>query len=247
MSYIGKISFRFGVLASAILSRRVMRWGETLPPVVSFTFDDFPASAQKGADILETVGAHGTFYLSAGLLGKDSAVGRIADEALVRRLSAAGHEIGCHTYSHCRARDTSGADYRRDVEANHAALRERWGLTPRSFAFPFGSVTPSAKATASAFYPSSRTTIPGVNRGRFDASFLRANRLYGVEMTEEIRSLIQRGAMSGGWLIFYTHDVGSTPGTYGCGAGKFESVVRETVAAGYEIRTVESALSLISL
>lgn len=55
-------------------------------PIVSFTFDDIPATALRGADLLETVGARGTFYISAGLLGAEGMQGRHADRQELRDL-----------------------------------------------------------------------------------------------------------------------------------------------------------------
>src|SRR5580704_13419128 len=72
-------------------------------PLVSFTFDDVPASAYtSGAAILEQHGMRGTFYIAAGTLGDMDSDWRVIDREQVRALHARGHEIGCHTFSHIR-------------------------------------------------------------------------------------------------------------------------------------------------
>ena len=69
--------------------------------VISFTFDDFPASAAHiGAEIIERFGARATFYSSFSNSGLDSPSGNIASAADAVDLDARGHEIGCHTFSH---------------------------------------------------------------------------------------------------------------------------------------------------
>lgn len=68
--------------------------------VVSFTFDDFPASAGKvGMQILHRYEVRATYYVSGGLEGGNKLY--TADE--LRMVMAHGHEIGCHTYDHTAA------------------------------------------------------------------------------------------------------------------------------------------------
>jgi len=73
-------------------------------PLISFTFDDFPISAlQEGGRILTDYGAVGTYYVALGLLGTDTPTGRIVGNEELAVTVAQGHELGCHTYSHCPA------------------------------------------------------------------------------------------------------------------------------------------------
>src|SRR5690348_9447279 len=69
--------------------------------IVSFTFDDAPASAFRvGSEIVLSHGARATFFVSLGLLGTDTEIGRIACTSDLERAIAQGHELGCHTYDH---------------------------------------------------------------------------------------------------------------------------------------------------
>lgn len=226
--------------ASRMTARRMMRLSGAARGIVSITFDDFPASAEIGAEILGRNGARGTFYLCTGRIGKMAPQGQIAGEALIRRLSEAGHEIGCHTRSHLRAVDTTGAAYREDLAADGAELRERFGIAARSFAYPYGSVTPAAKSAATALFRTCRTTMPGINRGAFDATFLRANRLYGTALSDAAATRLQECLVNGGWLIFYLHDVSERPSAHGCHPGVLEDVLRIVGDGGGTILPVGS-------
>ena len=74
-------------------------------PLVSFTFDDVPASAYtNGAAILEDHGLRGTFYIASGTLGETDTDWRVIDRDQVRALHDRGHEIGCHTFLARRCR-----------------------------------------------------------------------------------------------------------------------------------------------
>src|SRR6185369_17822680 len=89
------------------LHRREVRLA--LPaPMVSFTFDDAPKSAfQTGGRILREHGATGTFYVSLGLLDSVTEVGPIGSTNDLVDTLAHGNELGCHTFDHVDAWETS--------------------------------------------------------------------------------------------------------------------------------------------
>src|ERR1035438_9711499 len=108
-------------IASLLFQRRL---GIDLDvPVVSFTFDDFPQSALRcGGAILKSHGVAGTYYASLGLMGSDSPSGRICiSDDLVTALEE-GHELGCHTFSHCNSWDTDSVAFEQSIIQNHTAL-----------------------------------------------------------------------------------------------------------------------------
>src|SRR6266581_4896556 len=71
-------------------------------PLISFTFDDFPRSAVlAGGAILNRFGLAGTYYACLGLLGTEAPTGRLCVPDDLMRVLAQGHELGCHTFSHC--------------------------------------------------------------------------------------------------------------------------------------------------
>lgn len=61
--------------------------------------------------------------------------------ALVRRISAAGHEIACHSYSHQLVFRMSEAEFRSDTETAVKAIEDACGLTPRAYRAPSYSIT----------------------------------------------------------------------------------------------------------
>src|ERR1700693_5858527 len=71
-------------------------------PLISFTFDDFPRSALlAGGSILNRYGLSGTYYVSLGLAGRETESGQIFVPDDLAILLEEGHELGCHTFSHC--------------------------------------------------------------------------------------------------------------------------------------------------
>src|SRR5260370_21007842 len=76
-------------------------------PLISFTFDDFPrSSVSAGGAILNRFGLAGTYYACFGLQGKQAPTGQMFILDDVRTLLDQGHELGCHTFSHCHSSET---------------------------------------------------------------------------------------------------------------------------------------------
>ncbi len=83
---------------------------------IALTFDDSPngKTTERLLDGLAERGAHATFFI----------IGEQIDgqEALLRRMAAEGHQIGNHTFTHCRL-DTSGAAGLHELERTEERLR----------------------------------------------------------------------------------------------------------------------------
>lgn len=106
---------------------------ETSERVVALTFDDAPTAAT--AEVLDTLaryGVKGTFY----------ALGSELEQApdLGRRMVAAGHELGNHTFSHRRMVGTNEAPgfVRSELDRTDALIRAAGYEGPITFRPPYG-------------------------------------------------------------------------------------------------------------
>ena len=92
-------------------------------PLISFTFDDFPRSALlAGGAILNRAGLSGTYYASLGLMGKKTPSGQIFVADDLKTLFEQGHELGCHTFSHCDSWETETSVFEKSILENRKAL-----------------------------------------------------------------------------------------------------------------------------
>jgi peptidoglycan/xylan/chitin deacetylase (PgdA/CDA1 family) len=98
------------------------------------TFDDGPDPLWTPLilDILETAGVTATFFV----IGKQA----ISVPAMVRRVAAAGHTIGNHTWSHRHPWTMSPAVARREVRDGTAAISDVLGFPPGFFRPPHGRI-----------------------------------------------------------------------------------------------------------
>lgn len=208
-------------------------------PMVSFSFDDVPLSATlTGAAVLESRGLRGTYYFMAGLADTDEVLWRTAGAADAQRLSKAGHEIGCHTYSHLDCGRANGAQVADDIARNASALAD-WGLPPAvSFAYPFGDVGAPAKRVLAGRYRSLRTVQSGMIEKGADLNQLPAVGIEGSNGEEAARHWLDKARAANAWLILYTHDVTETPSQFGCRPEALERLTAKAVLDGFDVVTV---------
>ncbi|TCJ00549.1 polysaccharide deacetylase family protein [Aeromicrobium sp. IC_218] len=110
--------------------------------VVSLTFDDGNVDQKTAADLLSARGQVGTFYVNSGTIGTAG----FMSKADLLALEAAGHEVGGHTVTHPDLATLPAAEVKREVCQDRSTLKG-WGLKVRSFAYPFASMSATAKQT----------------------------------------------------------------------------------------------------
>ncbi|HWF76111.1 MAG TPA: polysaccharide deacetylase family protein [Caulobacteraceae bacterium] len=227
------------------LRRRTVRFSARRPakapdrPMISFAFDDVPASAaQAGAAILERRGLKGTYFVAAALAGTDAVTGPMATPDDVRRLAEAGHEIGCHTYSHLDCGQATACDAVEDVARNAQTLAA-WGLPrPATFAYPFGDVAPATKRALAPRFSLMRALHRGLITAGTDLNQGPAVGVEGPGGEALAMAWMKRAAGRNAWLILETHDVTDDPSPHGCTPAALERLVEAALAHGFEPVTV---------
>src|SRR5580692_2797537 len=207
-------------------------------PLISFSFDDFPQSALLiGGAILNRFGLVGTYYASLGLLGRETPTGRMFDAGDLTMLLERGHELGCHTFSHCDSWDTGTVAFEKSIIENRAALNRLIpGTEFKSFSYPISLPRPQTKRNIADHFLCCRAGGQALNEGKADLNQLAA---FFLEKSRDdiqaIKALIDHNREVRGWLIFATHDISDDPTPYGCTPGFFEEVVQYAVSSGARI------------
>ena len=103
---------------------------DTSEKLVALTFDDGPT--EQGVDavlpLLDRHNAKGTFFL----------IGERVAAPLVKRVVAAGHEIGNHSFNHHRMVYRSSSFYDEEIRRTDAVLTAAGAPSPTLFRPPFG-------------------------------------------------------------------------------------------------------------
>ena len=233
-------------LARSIVTKKLpMR---NTAPLVSFTFDDAPASAcSTGAFLLEQHQARGTFYISGAGCGRTGHCGRMATAAEVKAVWTNGHEIGCHTFSHTPVASVGRAALAAEVERNRAFLQAIHGdISACNFAYPYGQFSFGSKHYLQSRFHSCRTLRPGVNVGAADLGALKTCTLGNASIDrEQVAGVIAETVRLNGWLIFASHDVEDVPSPYGVSPDLLVFALKTACEAGCRLVPVREALRIL--
>jgi len=218
-------------------------------PVASITFDDFPRSAWREAGpILERHGARATYYAAGRFCGQsEDGLDYYTPEDLTA-IRDAGHEIGCHTFSHQYGTGVSSKALDEDVARNQTFVAGLLGDYPlSSFAYPYGDVSPRTKLLFSSRFPTSRGIRRGVNAGLIDLAQLKAIGLeHQAWNPTAIEAAVARASRRNGWIIFFTHDVSDDPSPFGATPEMLDHALSAVRKAGIDILPVKHALARVA-
>lgn len=233
------------------ISRRLARFLErrdadisSSKGVVTFTFDDaYSAACNVGAGIIEDAGGHATYYVCGGLDQSRTGDGKYHSRGDLSRLQERGHEVACHGFGHLNYQETTSDEIRRDLDRNAEYFAESGIRKARNFAYPYGCVSPQVKAVCAPRFHSMRGVQASTNRSRVDLSLLKSVPLYSSTLEPaDISGLIERERASGGWLIFFSHDVTDQPNDFDVKPELLRWAANETLRCELPLLSVQEAL-----
>ncbi len=219
-------------------------------PIISFTFDDAPRSAfNTGGDILRSYGAKATFFLSFGLLGTETEVGKIATQDDLLLAVNEGNELGCHTFDHLDAWHTSTGKYMQSIIENGQALNRMLpGEHFKTFAYPKSGAKLSVKYGLQKRFICCRSGGQVPNIGMADMNMLKAcflDKRTNIDMNY-VKKVIDHNTERRGWLIFATHDVTENPSPYGCTPDFLREVIEYSAFSGALLLPLKEAYTNIT-
>ena len=131
-----------GIVALAVSGVAVLAFPAQAagPTVVSLTFDDGNADQMTAAQIMNTYGLDGTFYITSGVINTPNYL----TVANLQGLAANGHEIAGHTVTHPDLVTLPVDEATRQV-CNDRVNLTNWGFAVTSFAYPFASSNATAE------------------------------------------------------------------------------------------------------
>ena len=89
-------------------------------------------------------------------------------------------------------------------------------IVVRNFAYPYGDLSVRTKRYLEARFDSCRSSHAGFNTAVADLGALNAWPLENASLDrQKVAELIAETVRSGGWLIFYSHDVSDEPTRFG--------------------------------
>jgi len=218
---------------------RAPRAARTARPMISFCFDDVTDSAfSVGAELLQDRGLRGSFFVCAGLLGETGHMGAYATRDQIVTAAAAGHEIGCHTYSHLDCAKAPAQTIIDDVARNRDAFAA-WGAPPTSaFAYPYGEISLTAKRALNGRFRLLRALHPGLIETGSDLNQAPAVGVEGPRGEARALKWIDRAAKRKAWLILFTHDIADQPSPWGSTPNTLERLIQAARERAFDVVTI---------
>ena len=165
-------------------------------------------------------------------------MGPYAQWSDVERLSADGHEIGCHTLDHTDLGQADAETARDAASASKAALEAHGIPSPTTFAYPYGDVSFVPKSVLAQRFDLLRALHHGVIERGVDLNQAPSVSMEGPEGEQTARSWLHRAAQRKAWLILNAHDVQPRPSPWGCTPDALRRILEEAIGLGFEIITV---------
>jgi peptidoglycan/xylan/chitin deacetylase (PgdA/CDA1 family) len=176
------------------------------PVIVTLTFDDGDADNFAILPVLQQYGLHATFYIPSGLTGKPNYM--TWDQ--LKALQAAGNEIGGHSLDHMKLGGLGTAQLQHEICDDRQNLVDH-GLSPLSFAYPFGNYDGNTKAMIQQCgYAGARTIAGGPQRFPLPDPFAVRAMPYVVSDTDlaKIQRYVTGSRSEGaGWVVLIFHHV----------------------------------------
>ena len=144
-----------------------------------------------------------TLFVVTGRVGRsndwsanDELVARplVSWEQLDEMVRSGNVTLGAHTRSHPRLTVLEAEKARAEIEGSREDLRDRWGTTPATFAFPYGLLSDElVSVTDSIGFAASCSVRPGLNRPRTPLQALRRAEIKGTDSFFRFRLAVRFG------------------------------------------------------
>ena len=215
--------------------------------VVSINFDDGYESAYRiGLPIVEHAGFKTTQFIITGLVGTSSYV----TMGQILAMQNSGHEIGDHTRTHPNLTTLTPAQQKDEIVGAQQDLINM-GVTPTSFAFPFGTHNDSTQSIlVDAGFTAARGTDKGVNDGNSDPLLLKCWVIAPEGVTTDINQItaaIDDAQANGKWLILLFHRIDETGNPISVPHTLLQETVDHLVEKKTKVVTVKQGIALYHL
>lgn len=213
---------------------------------VSITFDDVPMTAcQLGAEILENQNARATYFVS-GKYADEGHLGRFHTIEVLKELASRGHEIACHGFGHLNYQRASEKEIVEDINANRVFFHNAGLPEAKTFAYPYGAVSPSVKRICGTQHQVCRGITAGINQRIMDSGLLKAVPLCDSTWSvAKSRTVLDQVKQEGGLLVFFSHGIETGPEYYDCSPMLLESTVKTARDLGIEIKPLSEAVQFV--
>src|SRR3989344_5622906 len=210
--------------------------------IVTLTFDDGNASQYTiAAPIMKAANQKAVFYVNSGLGGEAG----FMTWAQVKDLKASGFEIAGHTLNHSELPTLTPAAIAVEVNQDHANFLAQ-GITPVSFASPFGAYDNETLAVITKKYDSHRAFAnQGLNIWPYNKYLLTVRYVTNQTSVAQAQAWVNEAVAQDAWLVLVFHEILATvepTDDYSWETAKFQSFITSLNTQGIKAKTIEEVL-----
>lgn len=212
--------------------------------IVTLAFDDGLSSQYAHAlPILNAVGMKATFFIISQEPGTSE---YYMTWPQVQSLATQGHEVAAHTRTHADLNTLSVAEVNAEIVGSRTDLVAK-GITPKTFAYPYGSVSPSISSTVrTAGFTAARSSYWGLNTPLSKRHELADVRIERTTKLEEVKALVEQAARDKRWLVLELHDVLPSVGDeYSTTNAFFQELVTYLKTSAVDVVTLQQGAQLL--
>lgn len=212
-------------------------------PLVSINFDDGFSSAYTNAlPVLNSLGIKATFYVN----GDTIATKGYLTAAQLKTIATQGNEIGSHSYDHVDLVPLTQAGLNSQIASNQTSINGITGITPTTFATPYGSFNSRVLDTITASVPYVRDTDNAMNyRYNFNPRTIHAKDVTSTMTTADITALVKQAQQQGAWLVLVYHNVAASGDEYTVSKAKLQQQLQAIKKTGVSMVTNRQAINTI--
>lgn len=162
----------------------------------------------------------------------------------IQQLVAAGWGISSHAVNHTDLTTISTAQAEEELSQSKAALVAH-GITPLSFAFPFGAYNGALLARAAQHYQSARAFETGDNPQGVFPYDVKVRAVLNTTTASDISSWLQQAAARKEWVLLVFHRIaGNGDDAYYTTPARFADLIAAVSTSGVPVATYDQVLQL---
>ncbi len=211
--------------------------------LVTVAFDDgWQSVSDKAFGLLKKYGIRSTQYVITDVAG-----GRVPGYMnfdTLKKLKAAGHEIGSHTLTHCNQTMLKPPDIERNAISSKRALEQQQLGPITSFAYPLGQYDSKTQAVYEKYYPLIRTSDYGYNDRFFDETNIHSMGVTRTTSDAEFASWLDGAKRHRVWVVLTYHRV-DADGKYSVTSAQLDRQLRMVKESGLKVLPLSEAAAYV--
>ncbi|GEM_PF-597081 len=211
--------------------------------MVSLHFDDgFESVYQNAIPILNTASLRSGQWIITTYLNDPYYV----SPSQILEMSAGGHEIGTHTFSHPHLSQLSDADLHSEIFGAKATI-DALGVSNTFFAYPFGDYNDRIiQVVKDAGFHGARSVHSGFNTRNSDKFALNDQHVQYDTTAGQVKQWIDEAIAHKYWLILEFHETTNTGGQYSNTPETLQAIVDYLVEKHVPVVTSSEGLNLMN-